>query len=90
MTELDLRHSLIPDELIEDLVKAMPAHRGPDLAEHRDVPKFDYVAFMQNMTDGAYEGGIGEESGSSSNANRAENGIIVDKSRVVNGFGGVH
>ena len=49
VTELDLRHSLIPDELIDDLVKTMPAHRGPDLREDRDVPKYDYINFMEKM-----------------------------------------
>lgn len=48
---MDLRHSLIPDELIEDLVKSMPAHRGPDLQEDRDLPKYDYISFMSGMMD---------------------------------------
>lgn len=51
MTELDLRHSLIPDELIEDLVKTMPQHKGPDLQEDRDVAKYDYVTFMNKLID---------------------------------------
>ncbi|KAL9093199.1 MAG: hypothetical protein Q9159_000376 [Coniocarpon cinnabarinum] len=51
VTELDLRHSLIPDELIEDLVKTMPAHQGPDLQEDRDLPKYDYVSFMNKLMD---------------------------------------
>lgn len=51
MTELDLRHSLIPEELIDDLVKTMPAHRGPDLQEDRDLPKYDYVSFMNRYVD---------------------------------------
>ena len=52
VTELDLRHSLIPDELIDDLVRSMPAHRGPDLREDRARAKYDYVGFMQRMLDG--------------------------------------
>lgn len=48
---MDLRHSLIPDELIEDLLKTMPEHRGPDLQEDRDLPKYDYVIFMQRLMD---------------------------------------
>ncbi|KAH0138078.1 alpha-actinin-2, partial [Aureobasidium melanogenum] len=47
VTELDLRHSLIPDELIEDLVRTMPQHNGPDLQEDRDLEKYDYITFMQ-------------------------------------------
>ena len=56
MTELDLRHSLIPDELIDDLVKSMPAHKGPDLQEDRNVPKYDYVSFMEKLMDGGTNG----------------------------------
>jgi len=44
-----LRHSLIPDEVIEDLVKSMPAHKGPDLQEDRDLRKYDYVSFMEKL-----------------------------------------
>ncbi|KAF2152961.1 alpha-actin-like proteinin [Myriangium duriaei CBS 260.36] len=49
VTELDLRHSLIPDELISDLIKSMPEHRGPDLQEDRGMPKYDYVSFMERF-----------------------------------------
>ncbi|KAJ5833489.1 hypothetical protein N7474_001800 [Penicillium riverlandense] len=49
VTELDLRHSLIPDEVIEHLVKTMPQHEGPDLLEDRDLAKFDYISFMEKM-----------------------------------------
>ena len=49
VTEMDLRHSLIPDELIDDLLQSMPEHRGPDLEADRDVPKYDYISFMQGM-----------------------------------------
>ena len=51
MTELDLRHSLVPDEVIDELVKTMPAHKGPDLQEDRELPKYDYVSFMEKMMD---------------------------------------
>jgi hypothetical protein len=30
----------------------MPAHRGPDLKEDRDLPKYDYVQFMQRYLGG--------------------------------------
>ncbi|MCJ1458655.1 hypothetical protein MMC28_009029 [Mycoblastus sanguinarius] len=55
VTELDLRHSLIPEELVEDLLSSMPAHRGPDLQEDRHLPKYDYVSFMEKMTLGESE-----------------------------------
>lgn len=37
----------MPDEVIDGLVKSMPEHRGPDLQEDRDVPKYDYISFME-------------------------------------------
>lgn len=49
VTELDLRHSLIPDEVIEHLVKTMPTHDGPDLLEDRELAKYDYISFMEKM-----------------------------------------
>ncbi|KAK5149157.1 hypothetical protein LTR04_007406 [Oleoguttula sp. CCFEE 6159] len=49
VTELDLRLSLIPDDLIEDLVKSMPEHQGPDLQEARDQRKYDYISFMDSF-----------------------------------------
>lgn len=50
MTELDLRHSLIPDDLVEDLLASMPPHVGPDLQEDRHRSKYDYISFMERMT----------------------------------------
>ena len=59
VTEVDLRHSLVPDEVIEELVGTMPAFRGPDLKEDREVEKFDYVRFMEKMSLGeAGENGV--------------------------------
>jgi Ca2+ insensitive EF hand len=49
---MDLRHSLIPDDLIEDLLHSMPKHNGPDLEVDRQVPKYDYIGFMQKMAGG--------------------------------------
>lgn len=70
VTEMDLRHSLIPDELIEDLKQSMPKHTGPDLAEDREVEKYDYVRFMERMM-----GGNGDENGQQqSSGQRKENG----------------
>ncbi len=53
---MDLRHSLIPDDLIEDLLHSMPKHKGPDLEVDRKVPKYDYIGFMEKM------GGAGDSS----------------------------
>lgn len=52
VTEMDLRHSLIPDDLIEDLLHSMPKHTGPDLEVDRQVPKYDYIGFMEKMAGG--------------------------------------
>jgi hypothetical protein len=30
----------------------MPKHDGPDLLEDRDIPKYDYITFMEKMMDG--------------------------------------
>ena len=49
MTEMDLRHSLIPDDLIEDLLHSMPKHTGPDMESDRQLPKYDYISFMDGM-----------------------------------------
>ncbi|KAI7372940.1 hypothetical protein KC336_g20523, partial [Hortaea werneckii] len=52
VTELDLSHSLIPDEIVQKLVDSMPTHRGPDLQEDRELPKYDYVRFMETFIGG--------------------------------------
>ncbi|KAI9712880.1 MAG: hypothetical protein M1812_006749 [Candelaria pacifica] len=61
VTEMDLRHSLIPDELIDDLLKTMPEHKGPDLQEDRELPKYDYISFMDNFTQNGGVANDGEE-----------------------------
>lgn len=35
----------------------MPRHDGPDLLEDRDVPKYDYITFMENMMNGGDDDG---------------------------------
>jgi Ca2+-binding EF-hand superfamily protein len=52
VTELDLRHSLIPEELVEELVKTMPAHDGSSTQEDRNLPKYDYISFMERFMGG--------------------------------------
>lgn len=59
VTELDLRHSLVPDEIIEDLIRQMPEHKGPDLQEDRDLPKYDYITYMNNFISGGNRGNEG-------------------------------
>lgn len=49
VTEMDLRHSLVPDEVIEKLVEIMPSHSGPDMQSDRGQAQFDYIAFMDKM-----------------------------------------
>lgn len=44
VTEIDLRHSLIPDPMIEQLVHMMPKHNG-GLAEG-DQEGYDYEKYM--------------------------------------------
>lgn len=56
VTELDLTHSLIPDELVQKLMESMPQHRGPDLQEDRNTPKYDYIKFMENFIGGTSNG----------------------------------
>ncbi|KAI6782135.1 Alpha-actinin-like protein-like protein [Emericellopsis cladophorae] len=51
VTEMDLRHSLVPDEVIDHLVGIMPEHKGPNTAEDRGLPQYDYISFMEKMID---------------------------------------
>jgi Ca2+-binding EF-hand superfamily protein len=53
VTEMDLRHSLVPDEVIDELVGIMPMHSGGGDGESgKEVAKFDYVRWMEGMIDG--------------------------------------
>jgi Ca2+-binding EF-hand superfamily protein len=49
VTEMDLRHSLVPDDVIDKLVDIIPRHTGPDAAEDRGMPQYDYIAFMDKL-----------------------------------------
>ncbi|KAK2003598.1 hypothetical protein LX36DRAFT_77038 [Colletotrichum falcatum] len=49
VTEMDLRHSLVPDEVIDKLIEIIPPHNGPDTAEDRGMPQYDYIAFMEKL-----------------------------------------
>lgn len=70
VTEMDLRHSLIPDELIEDLLHTMPKHSGPDMEADRELPKYDYISFMENMI-GTDKQDASEDSDASSKENES-------------------
>lgn len=67
MTELDLRHSLVPEEIIHHLKQSLPPVLSPndhhsqrtngedgglglENGDDADVQKYDYIAFMQNIT----------------------------------------
>jgi Ca2+-binding EF-hand superfamily protein len=63
VTELDLTHSLIPEEIVQQLMASMPPHRGPDLKEDRDLPKYDYVQFMERYLGGGESAGGGAANG---------------------------
>jgi Ca2+-binding EF-hand superfamily protein len=49
VTEMDLRHSLVPDDVIDKLVEIIPPHRGPDLAADRGLAQYDYISFMEKL-----------------------------------------
>ncbi|KAF7955301.1 uncharacterized protein EAE97_000560 [Botrytis byssoidea] len=57
VTEMDLRHSLVPDEVIEKLTQFIPMHKGPDLQEDRGMPQYDYISFMDKLLGGNEEDG---------------------------------
>jgi hypothetical protein len=48
---------------VQQLMASMPAHRGPDLKEDRDLPKYDYVQFMEKYLDGGGATGGGAANG---------------------------
>ncbi|KAL0473849.1 alpha-actinin [Neurospora intermedia] len=49
VTEMDLRHSLVPDEVIEKLIEIIPKHTGPDMQSDRGMEQYDYIAFMEKL-----------------------------------------
>lgn len=69
VTEMDLRHSLVPDDVIEKLVEIMPPHSGPDMQVDRGQPQFDYIAFMDKMIGDAEGSGSGRASPSKASVN---------------------
>ncbi len=76
---MDLRHSLIPDDLIEDLLHSMPKHTGPDLEVDRHLPKYDYIGFMERMAgeDASHDNGVrGGGRGGRERGRGRENGVV--------------
>ncbi|RFU80016.1 alpha-actinin 1 [Trichoderma arundinaceum] len=49
VTEMDLRHSLVPEEVIDLLLDMMPPHSGPDMSRDRGKAQFDYISFMEKL-----------------------------------------
>lgn len=67
VTEMDLRHSLVPDEVIEKLIDIIPQHTGPDMQADRGQAQYDYIAFMDKLiSDGRIGAGGASTSGRSS------------------------
>lgn len=61
VTEMDLRHSLVPDEVIDKLIEFMPLHKGPDVKEDRGLPQYDYIEFMDHLISHPNEGTVLED-----------------------------
>lgn len=61
VTEVDLRHSLIPDTMIEQLVKTMPKVRVrvEEEGEEREEEGFDYEKYMEVLTGKKEPNGVG-------------------------------
>ncbi|TVY86558.1 Alpha-actinin-like protein, partial [Lachnellula willkommii] len=60
VTEMDLRHSLVPDDVIDRLTEIVPPHKGPDLQQDRGMPQYDYISFMDKLLGGPEEGALTE------------------------------
>ncbi len=80
VTEMDLRHSLVPDEVIEKLTQFIPLHNGPDLQEDRGMPQYDYISFMDGLL-----GGPGEEQEERSALTDLPNGRSPHRGSIVGG-----
>ncbi|KAF3901762.1 Alpha-actinin-2 [Arthrobotrys entomopaga] len=49
VTEVDLRHSLIPDHMVDQLIKEMPIHSGPLQEEDQELEGYDYITYMEKL-----------------------------------------
>ncbi|KAK0654519.1 hypothetical protein QBC41DRAFT_369229 [Cercophora samala] len=81
VTEMDLRHSLVPDEVIEKLVEIIPEHKGPDVKEDRGKKQYDYIAFMERLIAEEAGGGMGNNRPMSSSSGRSvlSGGVLGDR-----------
>ncbi|EGX96821.1 alpha-actinin, sarcomeric (f-actin cross linking protein) [Cordyceps militaris CM01] len=70
VTEMDLRHSLVPDEVIEQLSRIMPEHTGPDMSDDRGMPQYDYISFMEKMLNNQKE------------SDQVPSGVLQDRTNV--------
>lgn len=52
----------------------MPQHKGPDLQEDRNLPKYDYISFMEKMTQGELDTSSRPNSKEGSSPERRVNG----------------
>ncbi|KAI1818780.1 calponin homology domain-containing protein [Poronia punctata] len=75
VTEMDLRHSLVPDEVIDQLCSIVPLHHGPDMAEDRGVPQYDYISFMEKLISPGSEAALQDISNGRSSPTKKTNGI---------------
>lgn len=73
VTEMDLRHSLVPDEVIDQLVEMMPPHKGPDMSGDRGQPQYDYISFMEKL--------INDERAAAAAAD-VPSGVLQDRTNV--------
>ncbi|KAI2471619.1 calponin homology domain-containing protein [Annulohypoxylon bovei var. microspora] len=88
VTEMDLRHSLVPDEVIEKLCEIVPLHHGPDMAQDRGQPQFDYISFMEKMIAGPQQDGRGSRASHASHASRASHVSHVSHASSSSSSGG--
>ncbi|KAI4870915.1 calponin homology domain-containing protein [Hypoxylon rubiginosum] len=94
VTEMDLRHSLVPDEVIEKLCEIVPPHTGPDMAQDRGIPQFDYISFMEKListppsqqNNGSRPGTRGGDVGVGGPLQDITNGGRVSPTKKVNGY----
>ncbi|KAI1124791.1 calponin homology domain-containing protein [Nemania abortiva] len=75
VTEMDLRHSLVPDEVIEQLCNIVPLHHGPDMAEDRGVPQYDYISFMEKLISPGTEAALQDITNGRSSPTKKSNGF---------------
>ncbi|KAK8081854.1 hypothetical protein PG996_000635 [Apiospora saccharicola] len=74
ITEMDLRHSLVPDEVIDKLVEIVPAHQGPDMAADRGMAQYDYISFMEKLMNEQGHATLGDISNGRSSPTKSSNG----------------